>query len=228
MRSTEQHKKSNEISHKLDEEIDEASDATSQVAKTIHIPDDETLQESGGKTSVVEFDIQDNLRNEYLRIGGVAIQYYFTCHRELWFYLNYIDALQTDDNLTIGRLIHERSHRKLGKKEIKIGNAVIDIIVDGGSPRIMEVKKSSKLLYPSTMQVKYYLWMLEKQGIRVKAEISVPKERKIFPVRLNDEDEAVLQLALKEIPEIGKYPRPPAYEKKPYCKGCAYREFCEA
>lgn len=162
-----------------------------------------------------------------MRIGGTTIQYYFTCRRELWLYLNHIDPNQEDENVTVGKIINERSHKRKGTKEISIGNAKVDIVTGGRNPKLIEVKKSSKLLEPTIRQLQYYIYLLEKQNIFIDAEISIPKERKKLEITLDPEARRMLEQALKEIPEIATRESIPVYHHKPYCKGCAYREFCE-
>ncbi len=165
--------------------------------------------------------------SEHMRIGGTSIQYYFTCHRELWLYMNHIDPIQDDENIMIGRLINEKALQKRGKREVTIGDSKIDILQSGKTSKIIEVKKSSKLLGPTTRQLQYYIYLLSKQGIYVEGEISIPKERKRIPVTLKDEDIRVLENAISDIQRIARMENIPEYIKKPYCKGCAYREFCE-
>lgn len=42
-------------------------------------------------------------------ITGVMVQYYVTCKRELWFYCNQINMNYDNDDISIGKLIHEKS-----------------------------------------------------------------------------------------------------------------------
>ncbi len=164
---------------------------------------------------------------EHMRIGGLAIQYYFACKRELWLYLNFIDPDQEDVGIVAGRILHKKSYQNRGKKEIDLGMAKVDILQGGDYPRIIEVKKSSKLIEPAIWQLKFYLWMLKKQGTRISGEVRIPKENKILKIQLTQEDELVLQKAIDEIPKIAKMKKIPPFKHKPYCKGCAYRHFCE-
>ncbi len=164
---------------------------------------------------------------EHLRIGGLAIQYYFSCKRELWLYLNYIDPDQEDIGIVAGRILHKKSYRNRGRKEIDLGMAKVDLLRGGEYPRIIEIKKSTKLIEPAIWQLKFYLWILKKQGTIISGEVRIPKENKIIRVQLTSKDEAMLQKAIDEMPKIARIKWMPPYEKKPYCKGCAYRQFCE-
>ena len=52
-------------------------------------------------------------------ITGVMVQYYKVCQRELWFYLNQINMNYDNDDIDIGRLIHENTYKR-EKKELGI------------------------------------------------------------------------------------------------------------
>jgi len=45
-------------------------------------------------------------------------------------------------------------------------------------------------------------------------------------VELSDEDVKVLEEAFKDIERIISLDKPPKAERKPYCRRCAYRDFC--
>lgn len=94
---------------------------------------------------------------------------------------------------------------------------------------MVEVKKSSKLKEPARWQLKYYLYLLRKVGgvEAVGGVISYPKEGTREEIELTDEDVRTLEGgALKEIERIISLENPPPAEKKPYCRRCAYRDFC--
>lgn len=163
------------------------------------------------------------------RLSGTTIQYYYVCHRELWFHLHYFEPDQENDYLSIGRLINETSFKNRGKKQVKIGNAVLDIIQkEDQQILVTEVKKSSKMLEPTIKQLQYYLYLLKHQGIQAFGIIRVPRERKTLKVRLTAQVEQAIKEAEQGIMRIATQSTPPPYERKPYCKTCAHRELCEA
>jgi len=92
--------------------------------------------------------------------------------------------------------------------------------------QVIEVKKSSKLEEPARWQLKYYLYLLLKAGVRAKGLVSYPKEGTAEEVELTGEDVGVLEEAFKGIEKVISLESPPKAEKKPYCKRCAYRDFC--
>lgn len=135
---------------------------------------------------------------------------------------------QEDSFLEIGRLIHENSYLRQ-KKEILTRNMKIDLIKkkDGNSV-VGEIKKSSRFLLPSKMQLLFYLYRLKEMGVEVKGEILVPKERKRERVYLTDDLKNKLKVAIQEVKEIIAQYSPPPPVKISFCGKCAYNEFCWA
>ncbi|ASI98605.1 CRISPR-associated protein Cas4 [Thermococcus celer] len=160
-----------------------------------------------------------------MRVTGVMVQYYFTCPRELWFFSRSITFDFENEDMLIGRLIHEESFER-GWKEVSLGGAKLDVVFQGEGVRVVEVKKSSKLKEPARWQLKYYLYLLRKVGVEAVGVISYPKEGTREEIELTDEDVRTLEGALKEIERIISLENPPPAEKKPYCRRCAYRDFC--
>ena len=135
---------------------------------------------------------------------------------------------QNDSFLEIGRLIHENAYLR-ERKEILFDNIKIDLIrKEKGSYIIAEVKKSSKYLLPSKMQLLFYLYKLKNRGINLKGEWLVPREKKRERVELTLEKEEEIKNTIKEIRNIIKEDTPPLPVKIPFCRGCAYNEFCWA
>ncbi len=173
--------------------------------------------------------LEDNLFfHKKRRITGVTIQYYYSCHREVWFYTHFFDPEQDTNDMKLGRLLHDKSFQGKGKRAISIGDSVVDLVQKGDSLIISEIVKSSKLLKPKIKQLQYYLWLLKRQGIVAKGVIRVPKERKKISVSYSDEIENELIQAIESIIRIIDLTAPPEYSPKPYCRKCAYKEFCEA
>lgn len=74
-------------------------------------------------------------------ITGTYIWYYFICKRELWLMMHNIIPDQEDENIDIGRFIHEY-YSKRGKEEVDIGSGKIDRIKKVGNEVIVqEIKK---------------------------------------------------------------------------------------
>jgi CRISPR-associated exonuclease Cas4 len=163
------------------------------------------------------------------KITGVMIQYYVACKTELWYFANHISYNDEDENIKIGRFVHERSFNSL-KKNILIDDTISIDYVKRNSPNgivIHEIKKSSKLREPAKMQTLYYLWYLKKKGIpNSSATITYPKERRKEEIHISASEESTIENILFDIRQIVKESTPPQPVKKPYCKKCSYYQLC--
>ncbi|MDK2915441.1 MAG: CRISPR-associated exonuclease Cas4 [Thermococcaceae archaeon] len=162
---------------------------------------------------------------ECIRITGVMVQYYFACRRELWFFSRGLNFDFDNDDMLIGRMIHGDAYQR-DWKEVLLEGARLDVVRKRDGLQVIEVKKSSKLEEPARWQLKYYLYLLLKAGVRAKGLVSYPKEGTAEEVELTGEDVGVLEEAFKGIEKVISLESPPKAEKKPYCKRCAYRDFC--
>lgn len=133
---------------------------------------------------------------------------------------------QDDPNIDIGRFMHENSYKRK-KKEISIGGIKVDVLdKKDGYLMIGEIKKSSKFMKSSKMQLAYYLLELKRNGLEGKGVLMFPRERKRETIELTDELIEELEGAEKDIIEICNRPYPPKPNKINMCKNCAYAEFC--
>lgn len=157
-------------------------------------------------------------------VNGTYVWYYYICHRELWLIAHSIAPEQEDDNIAIGRHIHEIFYKDFNK-EFLIDNTIkIDIVKD---KLIGEVKKSSKFLLSAKMQVAFYLWYMKKQnGVLLDGIILIPEERKREKIILTTKLEIEVEKAIENIRKIIKLPKPPKPERISFCKICGYKEMC--
>lgn len=133
---------------------------------------------------------------------------------------------QDDPNIDIGRFMHENSYKRK-KKEISIGGIKVDVLdKKDGYLMIGEIKKSSKFMKSSKMQLAYYLLELKRNGLEGRGVLMFPRERKRETIELTDELIEELEGAEKDIIEICNRPYPPKPNKINMCKNCAYAEFC--
>jgi len=162
------------------------------------------------------------------KITGTLIWYYNICKREVWLMAHEINPFQDNAFLEIGRILGEESYSR-EKKEINAGNIKIDMIRKrDGSVVVAEIKKSSKFEKAAKMQLLYYLYRLKKNGLDAKGELLIPSEKKRFPVELTEKHEEKLEEDITKIHEILSMETPPELVKIPFCRRCAYREFCWA
>ncbi|BDR78310.1 CRISPR-associated protein Cas4 [Clostridium tetani] len=158
-------------------------------------------------------------------ITGVMIYYYKVCKRKLWYFYNEIQMEQGNESVEIGKAIDEETYRR-DKKHINIDNIInIDFIRSKGI--LHEVKKSNKIEEASILQVKYYLYFLNKRGIEnIKGKIDYPLLKQNIDVELTREDVTIIEGILDDIQNIVKSSNPPNLEKKRICKACAYYDLC--
>jgi len=161
-------------------------------------------------------------------ITGTHINYFLICHRKLWLFANSIQMEHTNDAVSEGKLIHETSYSQRSAKyeEIAIDGIKIDFY-DAKNKVVHEIKKSPKLHEAHLWQVKYYIYVLEQNGIEgVTGILEYPKERKTEEVVLSDMDREEIEAIKKEIFEIINSEQAPNLEKKSRCKKCSYYDFC--
>lgn len=163
-----------------------------------------------------------------MHITGTHINYYLICHRKLWLFANSIQMEHTHDAVSEGKLIHETSYSQRSSKyeEIAIEGIKIDFY-DAKNKIIHELKKSSKLHEVHIWQLKYYIYVFEKNGITgIHGILEYPKERKTEEVFLSEIDrEEIIEIENK-IYEIINSEKVPLLKKKARCKSCSYYDFC--
>lgn len=161
---------------------------------------------------------------ENINFTGTQINYYFVCKRKLWLFTKDIRFEDENEYVQLGKLIDENTYKR-NKKQIAIGNIKIDFMDNKGV--IHEVKKSNKIDQAHIYQVKYYIRTLKKMGVEdVTGEIDYPKLKKKEQVTWDESDETKFEEIFADIRDILGMGKPPGVIKKPYCKKCAYYEFC--
>ena len=179
----------------------------------------EMAQEAEVKTKLPEFSF------EALRTNGVKVNYFFVCQRKLWLYSKNLTMESSSDQVTLGRLLHDRAYRYQPKREIMIDNLIkIDLFE---SSVIHEVKYSRKMEEAHRWQLLYYLYYLKQLGLDgLKGEINYPKLRRKEEVELDSEAETEIPQILREIKQIENLPEPPDASFSRICKPCSYAELC--
>ncbi len=159
-------------------------------------------------------------------ITGTLVWYYAVCPREAWLMAHEMEPEKEFELLAEGRL-NQEAHYKRATKELALPGMRLDQVRREGDRLIVsEVKKSSRFLPATRLQLGYYLWRLDKEGIDVAGEILVPEERKRETVELTPELKAEVESLVARIEALIEEPAPPSAEKIPFCKRCAYAEFC--
>ena len=161
---------------------------------------------------------------------GTHIAYLHLCHRKLWLFAHGLNMEQTSDLVAEGKHIDERSYPQRAHRwqELAIENIKIDHF-DAKAGIVREVKKSRKREDAHIAQLKYYLLVLERNGISVShGLLEYPKLRQTEEIHLTEQDRKIIPLWEAEVRRIIKQEHCPSLVQKSICKKCAYYEFCYA
>ena len=84
------------------------------------------------------------------------VQYFVICKRELWFYINQINMNYNNDDISIGKAIHEKSYSR-ENKEIRVDNMVFDFIKDNDGLTIFEKNQAGSRLVQNINYISIYI-----------------------------------------------------------------------
>ena len=159
---------------------------------------------------------------------GTHFNYYLVCHRKLWLFANGINMESNSDLVYEGRLIHETSYPRRSEKyeEIELDGIKIDYY-DPGNKVVHEIKKSDKHEDAHEWQVRYYLYVLEQNGIAgASGLLEYPRLHKTHEVELTDADRLQIVKMITDIERlIAQEACPPAISRG-RCRNCSYFDFC--
>jgi len=160
-----------------------------------------------------------------MRVTGVKIAYYFICHTKLWLFSHNITLEKENDNVNIGKLIHEDRYKR-DSKEITIDQTIsIDFIRKGDTIVLHEIKKTKSMEAAHRWQMLYYLYYMKSKGISATGEINYPLVSRKEEIVLLEKDESEMKNVINDINKIamGRMPQP---NRIKICPKCAYFEFC--
>jgi len=177
-----------------------------------------------------------------LRIGGMLIGYYVICPRKAWLSMRGIWMEQESDTVALGRLLDEGSYQRADKHieldaEAPDGTALVGKI-DRANLRegvLHETKKGRSCEEAHYWQLRFYLWMLRRNGVTradgspFRGQLDYPLLRRTETVTLDPDHETVLTAYVRAIRELGGQETPPArLVKRSFCAKCAFEELCYA
>jgi len=172
-----------------------------------------------------------------MNITATHLNYYFICHRKLWLFANGIQMEHNSEAVAEGKFIHETAYPQRAERYREIELSFLwkeDIDLSGkidfynaGNRVIHEIKKSDKMEEAHAWQVKYYIWLLELNGIpEVRAILEYPRLRETRKIFLSEKDREVLQATILEIRDIVGQETCPERINKKLCKKCSYYDLC--
>ena len=116
-----------------------------------------------------------------------------------------------NEDVMLGKILDESSYKKKDK-HVNIDD-IINIDFIGEHKELHEVKKSKAVEDAGIWQVKYYLYFLQKRGVRgLKGKIDYPLLKK--------------SVIVAEITDIKHQEVPPVSSNSKLCKKCAYYDLC--
>ncbi len=162
------------------------------------------------------------------KVTGTLISYYFNCKRRMWLHANGINMEQTSDLVYDGKLINETSYPQRSERyeEVEIDGIKIDYY-DARNKVIHEIKRSDKVESAHEWQVKYYIYVLERNGIdSVTGILEYPELKKTTKVNLTDADRQKIKEIEEKIAQLISSDDCPTVINAKICKSCSYYDFC--
>lgn len=163
-----------------------------------------------------------------MQITGTHINYYFICHRKLWLFANGIQMENNSELVSEGKLLEQNAYLQRSDKyqELELDGIKIDYY-DPSNNIVHEIKHSNKMEQAHEWQVKYYLYRMDRQGIKeAKGLLEYPKLKKRKEVFLKESDIQEIEKLTDHIRQILNPECIPERIKKGLCKNCAYFDFC--
>jgi len=132
---------------------------------------------------------------------------------------------QNSELVSMGKVLDETSYQR-EKKSILIDNTInIDFIEKEAI--LHEVKKTRAIEEAGIWQTKYYMYYLERKGVKnIQAEINYPLLKETKKIKLEEQDKKILQEVEKNIKEIQISIKPKEILNEKRCKKCAYYDLC--
>ena len=163
-----------------------------------------------------------------MNIIATHINYYFVCKRKLWLFANGINMEHTSDLVYEGKMLHETSYPQRPERyeELEIDGCKIDFY-DTKNKVVHEIKKSDKIEEAHEWQVKYYIYVLERNGMEgVSGILEYPALRMTNRIELSEEDRVYIRKLEDEIHILAKGDSCPQVINSKICRSCSYYEFC--
>ncbi|MEZ0360753.1 MAG: CRISPR-associated protein Cas4 [Hydrogenobacter sp.] len=162
-----------------------------------------------------------------LKFKGTQVAYFVVCERKLWLFTKGVSFEHTSEKVALGKFLDEVSFKREQKLDLCGEPVSIDFITTAKGIVINEIKHSDALQEAHILQVKYYIFYLKNKGISVShGVLHYPKQKRIVRVDISREDEKLIKEALEKMDHLLSLPKPPQRINAPYCKKCAYYEFC--
>lgn len=160
-----------------------------------------------------------------MHVTGIMVYYYFVCKRKLWYFVNQINMEQNSELVEIGKILDEETYKRENKSVLIDDTINIDFVKNGAV--LHEVKKTRSIEEAGIWQLKYYMYYLDKKGIKnITAKIDFPLLRETKEILLEEKDINVLDNVINDIQNIMTLDKPPKAIDSKICNNCSYFDLC--
>ncbi len=160
-----------------------------------------------------------------MHVTGIMVYYYFVCKRKLWYFVNQINMEQNSELVEIGKILDEETYKRENKSVLIDDTINIDFVKNGAV--LHEVKKTKSIEEAGIWQLKYYMYYLDKKGIKnITAKIDFPLLRETKEILLEEKDINVLDNVINDIQNIMTLDKPPKAIDSKICNNCSYFDLC--
>lgn len=173
-----------------------------------------------------------------MNITGTHINYFRLCPRKSWLFIHGIHMEHNSELVADGKLIEEESYQQRSERytQLELSSTFDDIqlvgkidFYDTKERIIHETKRSNKVEQAHIWQVKFYLWLLELNGIEAEMGlVEYPRLREREKVFLDENDKVYLKNTIESIKTLVKQSECPPVLHAKICKSCSYYDFCYA
>lgn len=171
----------------------------------------------------------DHASLKHLNITGTMVAYFFICQRKLWLFSKGLNLENISGNVDVikGKILHESRFKRETQKEISYESVKIDFLRYQDQVFVHEVKKSKKFEQAHIWQLKYYIYVLRRQGVNCSSGvIHYPASMRKVDLTWDEDDDQRMEQTLVGIDQIIRQAIPPAVINKKMCSRCAYFDFC--
>lgn len=160
---------------------------------------------------------------------ATIVAYFHTCKRKMYLHHHGIRMEHTSDVVYEGKLIGENTYpdRAAKNTQLELDGIKIDYY-DAKTNTVHETKKSDKMEQAHLAQVRYYLYVLHRNGIKgARGIIEYPTLRQRQQLEFDPEqDIPLIEGWLSDIEQILAQEECPPVINKSICKNCSYYDYC--
>jgi CRISPR-associated exonuclease Cas4 len=161
-------------------------------------------------------------------VSGTEISYLASCKRRLWIYQHGIRLEKFSDLVLQGQMLEKYAYSRRRKKFQGLALARIKIdYFDAQNKTVREIKRSPAFEHAHIWQLKFYLYVLLQFGFgEITGILEYPRFRQKKTIKLVPEDIPNLEAMIMQVIGMREAIKCPEAVNRPYCKKCAYYEFC--